>query len=317
MNRRKFLGSAAAGIAGLGAEAVRAGSNPKPGRIFGFTKVFQNLDFAAMAERVVRTGLDGVEFPVRPGGHVEPERVEEDLPKAVEAFKAAGLELGLMTSGINAVDAGQHTEKVLKTAKALGVRRYRMAYYKYDLSKPIRPQLDELRPRLAELAALNKELGMQALYQNHSGKNYVGGPIWDICDLLEPHPNSEVALAFDIGHATVEGGQSWPIQTRLAEPHLGIVYVKDFAWVGRKREQRELGKGNVDFSFFKMLEEMGYQGDFSLHVEYIHRGEKDAEDRAEAAYKRDLGILNKELGWWASPVADREIIRGGKPIGAR
>ena len=39
------------------------------------------------AELVAEVGWDGIECPVRSKGQVEPERVEEDLPKMVEALR--------------------------------------------------------------------------------------------------------------------------------------------------------------------------------------------------------------------------------------
>src|SRR6056297_1584369 len=99
-----------------------------------------------MARAIAAMGFDGIEGPVRPGGHVVPERVEEDLPKMIEALKSEGLDLTLMTSAINEVSEKQMTEKVLRTAAELGVKRFRMGYYRYDLARPIAPQLDEFRP---------------------------------------------------------------------------------------------------------------------------------------------------------------------------
>ena len=69
------------------------------------------------------------------------------------ALKRHGLELTIMTSGINEVSAEQHSESVLRTAAKLGVKRFRMHYFKYDLSKPIWPQLQEIRPKLRDLVA--------------------------------------------------------------------------------------------------------------------------------------------------------------------
>ena len=36
------------------------------------------------------------------------------------------------------------------------------------------------KPQLRDLAALNRELGLTALYQNHGGRSNVGGQIWDL-----------------------------------------------------------------------------------------------------------------------------------------
>jgi len=44
-----------------------------------------------------------------------------------------------------------------------------------------------------------------------------------------------IGICFDIGHATLEGGLSWPIQARLMEPYYVAVYLKDFRWKRRRK----------------------------------------------------------------------------------
>jgi len=46
----------------------------------------------------------------------------------------------------------------------------------YTADKSIPDQLKELRAELKDLAVLNRELGMQAGFQNHSGSNSIGAP---------------------------------------------------------------------------------------------------------------------------------------------
>src|SRR4051812_41865191 len=222
-SRRQFL---------KGATAVSALALAKPNSLLAkeqkvterkfcaFEKPLQFLNYDELAELLAETGFNGVEAAVRDGGHVLPEKVEEDLPRFVAALKKQGLEMTVLTSGINSVDS-PHAEKVLRIAAKLGVKRYRMNWYRYDLEKPILPQLDVIRPQLKKLAALNRELGLTALYQNHSGDKMVGAPLWDIYSLIKDFDPKEIALAYDIRHATVEGGLSWPIQFNLVKSHIG------------------------------------------------------------------------------------------------
>jgi sugar phosphate isomerase/epimerase len=242
--------------------------------------------------------MDGIEAPVRPKGHVEPERVEEDLPKLVEALKKHNLELTIMTSGINEVSAAQHTEKVLRTAKALGIARYRLSYWKYNLDQPIWPQVENLRASVKDLIVLSKEIGIQPLFQNHHGKDYVGAPVWDAAWLMRDYPAAEWAFAFDIMHASVEGGTSWPIEYQLVRERLGAAYFKDYQWTGGKASYAALGAGMAPGKeYAKKLKQSGYTGPVSLHVEYI----KDKLDNPAAvqeafdATKRDLAVLREWL----------------------
>ncbi|MDP1590743.1 MAG: hypothetical protein Q8M07_23515, partial [Prosthecobacter sp.] len=99
-----------------------------------FTKHLIGLGYDDIAGLAAEMGVDGIEAPIRPkAGHITPEQVVDELPKFVEALKKQNLEMMIMTSGINEVSAEQRTEEVLRTAAKLGVKRFRMNYFKYDL----------------------------------------------------------------------------------------------------------------------------------------------------------------------------------------
>jgi sugar phosphate isomerase/epimerase len=297
ITRRQFLSRTAFGLAGATQSASILRALEKPSQAAGhkfcaFEKPLQFLSYDELAELMAELGFNGIEATVRDKGHVLPARVEEDLPRLVEALKKRGLEITILTSDINSADS-PHAEKVLRTAAKLGIKRYRMLWYKYDLQKPIRPQLDAIRPKLKQLAALNRELGLSALYQNHSGANLVGAPLWDIYDLVKNFDPKEIGLAFDIRHATVEGGLSWPLQFKLVQSHVTSVFVKDFKWKGAKVESVPLGDGVVDRKFFSTLQQTNFTGPISLHVEYLD-GKKDKDLLAEA-FKKDLATLRAWL----------------------
>jgi sugar phosphate isomerase/epimerase len=163
--RRSFLQNAsllAGSLATTGLTTASA-AETRANKLCFFTKHLQGLSFDDIASLAVEMGVDGVESPIRPKGHIEPEKVADELPKYVEALKKQNLELTIMTSGINEVSAEQHTEAVLRTAAKLGVKRFRMNYYKYDLAKPIWPQLQEVKPKLKDLIQLCQEVGIQPL----------------------------------------------------------------------------------------------------------------------------------------------------------
>lgn len=294
IDRRVFLGGAMA-TAGAVAFSSRmaAAATPSANRpdLCAFIKFVQSLSYDEMAASIADIGFDGIESTVRNGGHVAPERVEDDLPKQMEAVKNHGLDITIMTTDVLGVDQPL-TEKVLRTGAGLGIKKYRMGFYRYDADRNIMKQLAELRPRVQELAALNRELGITAVYQNHCGAQYVGAPIWDMQYLLADIPVSEIGVAFDIRHATVEGGLAWPLHYDIMKPHVGAVFAKDFQWVGKKPEHVPLGEGRVDSKFFQMHEESGIDCPISLHVEYLKNG--DAQENL-AALRRDFGTLKQWL----------------------
>src|SRR5690606_6677759 len=96
MTRREWFATSASAALLL---ASRATAAPAPGRppVVVFSKHLQFLDYAELAREVKAIGLDGVDLSVRKGGHVLPENVATDLPKATETIRAAGLDVAMIT----------------------------------------------------------------------------------------------------------------------------------------------------------------------------------------------------------------------------
>ena len=297
MNRRQFLAATTAGIAVSKAAMSLAAIKPVRQPICAFTKPFNSLTFDQLADRMAEIGFDGIEAPIRPGGHIEPEQVPDELPKLVEALAKRNLEVTVLTSNIND-PRNPLTETVLSPAAKLGIRRYRMQYFKYDLDKSIRQQIENWKPQVRDLAAMNKELGITGLYQNHAGRNYVGAALWDLPLLLDGIDNDQVGVAYDIRHATVEGGTSWPVTFQMVRPHISTVYVKDFQWLESARPKNvPLGEGRIDGpEFVKLLRRSKYDGPISLHEEYLDHKDPQLVPRHLAALKKDLATLKKWLG---------------------
>jgi sugar phosphate isomerase/epimerase len=290
MSRRKFVAGTSAGLFCAAAQLEAA---PAEKRICAFDKPLLSLNDTEMADMMGTAGFGGVETSVRMGGRVSPKKVEDDLPRLRDALAKRGLEITIIATDIGAADQ-PGAELVLRTAARLGIRRYRMAWYKYNLNQPILPQLDVFAARLPALANLTRELGMTAIYQNHSGADTVGAPVWDMYQLFKDFDPHTMGIGFDIHHAMVEGGLCWPIQFKLVQSHLAAVYVKDFVWNGAEVKDVPLGEGRVDRKFFSMLRESGFDGTICLHVEYLE-GVKNRDVMAQA-YGRDLTTLRSWLG---------------------
>lgn len=293
--RRDFLcGSLAAGVTLMVGRSARAalrsiGRNP----VCAFIKFIQSLSYDELANAMADIGFDGIEATVRRGGYIEPTHAADELPKLAEALAKRNLRITIITTDVTR--AGDPlTEPVLRTATDLGIRMYRMGYYKYDLQQPVMAQLQAIGPILKELGELNREIGIQGVYQNHAGAESVGSVVWDMYSVIKDIPNDQVALAFDIRHAAVEAGQSWPAVYNAMRPRIAAVFVKDFDWKGRHDTHVPLGTGRVDRAFFSRLQADHFAGPISLHVEYLGEG-TTAENLA--ALKRDFGVLR---GWTES-----------------
>lgn len=306
--RRNFLGSLAlaGGAVGSGlmnparAEVPKSAFRPQEEKmtIHVFSKHLQFLDYQHTAEISAEIGFDGVDLAVRPKGHVLPENVETDLPRAVEAIKKAGLEAKIMTTAV--IDADDTTnETLLKTASEQGIRYYRCNWLKYGKKPDVVQAIPDFQKKLASLARLNERYGISAGYQNHAGAQYMGSPIWDIAYLLQEinHPN--LGSQYDIRHATVEGGLSWPLGLQFIHAHINTLVIKDFRWEkvnGKwKVYNTPLGEGMVDFpAFFQKVKEMNIRVPISVHFEY-EMPEKDESLSESEKVKKTVAVMKKDV----------------------
>ena len=119
---------------------------------------------------------------------------------------------------------------MLRAASKLGLKHYRLGFFRYREDRSIPDQLNDIKAQLRDVVALNKELGLCAGFQNHSGRDNVGAPVWDIYELIKDFDRQQIGVHFDIGHATIEGGNAWRTNTQLMTPLFSAVYVKDFTW---------------------------------------------------------------------------------------
>jgi sugar phosphate isomerase/epimerase len=306
MNRRTFLAAASAAAA-----AAPVDPTGKPLPVCAFSKHFQWTTVAEAAKMCAEIGYDGLDLTVRTGGHVLPERVADDLPKAVEAIRAAGLEAPMITAGI--VDADSpHAEAIIRTATKLGIHNYRWGGFRYDTAKAIAQQIAEFRAKSQALAALNKQYGACAMYHTHSGVGQFGASIWDIWMVLRDLDNQAVGVNLDIAHATVEGGLGgWINSTRLVLPMTRGIALKDFRW--EKNAQGRwgvhwcgFGQGMVNFKQFAgMVKAAGFRGPLQLHMEYDELGGADT-GRTTMTISRDefMRLMKRDMA------ACRELLKG-------
>jgi sugar phosphate isomerase/epimerase len=270
-----------------------------------FSKHLQFLNFKDMSAAAADVGFDGVELTVRKRGHVLPENVEKDLPKAISAIKESGLMADMIVTGIT--ELNPQTKAILETAASLGVKYYRMGYMRYPETGTIPEALEKFNRQMKELGELNKSLGIQGCYQNHSGL-HVGGNIWEVAEILEDTDKDSMGAQYDIRHAVAEGGRSWPNGIRLLKDRITTIVIKDFRWekIDGKWQiyNTPLGEGMVDFSaYFKILKEYGINVPVTIHFEYnlfgVEHGEtevaKDDRNKVYAAMKKDLRLVRH---WW-------------------
>jgi sugar phosphate isomerase/epimerase len=313
VSRRLFLETvgrttaAGALVAAAGDAALHARSSPAvlpPVAIF--SKLYQELklDFEQSAEVTAEAGYNGIDCAVRPKGEIEPERAADEMPRYAEALGKHGTKMLLLATGISGVDS-PHAHDILATAKKLGIRYYRLDFFPRKAGVAPEKQVTEIKAVLKELTALNRELGVCAVFENHSalgtkvgGKSnrggYVGGDLTELLNIVKDFDPDQLAVAFDIGHAIIEHGDEWRRHFDALKDHVRIVYVKD---AGRTSRFVPFGEGEIGKTdFFRLLIAMNYAAPLCIHIEYpwAPEGQKTRAGMIDTMKKSRLVVAR----WW-------------------
>ena len=273
-------------------------STTPPLNINLFSKHLQFLDYNDMSAAASEMGFDGLDLTVRKKGHVLPENVIEDLPKAVSAMKKHGLTPTMITT--NVWDAKNTiNQNVLKTASRLGFSHYRTNWLTYPEDRPIKESQALFGQQAKALELLNKKTGMIGGYQNHTGKN-VGAPIWDLLPILEATEGKFIGSQYDIRHAVIEGGESWELGLKCIKPYINSIVIKDVKWGRIKGKWKPIsvpmGEGMVDFKlYFSLLKKYNINVPISLHVEHDLGGAEKGKSSFTISEKEVLSRIKKDL----------------------
>lgn len=293
--RRQVLAGAALAAAASAAPAA------KPSLCL-FSKHLADLDYPELAKTLKSLGFPGVDLTVRPKGHVLPENVVRDLPRAHEALAKEGVSIPMISTGLLSND-DPAARPTLYTAAQLEIPFFKLGYYRYRNLANLVEEHRAVKPQLDSLAALAAHAKIQGGFHNHSGP-YLGSAVWDSWLLLEDVSPNAVGFYFDPCHATIEGGKAgWEISFHRVAPRLKMIACKDFFWekVGGKWQATmcPLGQGMVDYpKFFQKLAAANFTGPISLHAEYKVEGATASarHEKTLEAIARDYAYLKQEFG---------------------
>ena len=165
MNRKEFIGGVlSAALLPTASAGARTGAKPE---YHAFSRVFQFLkDPYRAADFLKACGYDGVEWTVRKGGFLEPDKVTAKTMKTLkDAADKAGIRADNIVVGfLRGDDAG--AEAIAAAAKEAGFRSFRGEYFRYDRAKTHRENFDAFRSGFDSLEALARKSGLKACYQN-------------------------------------------------------------------------------------------------------------------------------------------------------
>ncbi|MGJ8682305.1 sugar phosphate isomerase/epimerase family protein [Paraglaciecola sp.] len=264
-----------------------------------FSKHLQFLNYADMADAAANIGFTGVDLTVRPKGHVLPERVIDDLPKAVEGLKSADLTPNMMTTAITHADQ-KHTLDILQQAGMHGFEVYRMGYYRFPQNPNVPQLLKGLNKNLNQLAAVNQQAKIKGAYQNHAGANFVGAQVWDIWHMLDGIDSDHMGCQYDIRHASVEGAQSWPVTFNMLRKTINSLVLKDYKWQKQNGkwtlQNVPIGQGMVDFKhYFAVLKKLNIIVPVSVHFEYDLGGAEHGATKISGSSAQVFSAMKRDL----------------------
>jgi sugar phosphate isomerase/epimerase len=284
------------------ASPVRAGTGAASGGSRSycfFSKHLPDLNWTDLAAATIDMGFDGIDLTVRAKGHVAPERVAEDLPRALDAIRAKGTSVSMITTELTSA-SHPTANAIFAAAGKAGIKLAKVGYWKYAL-KDVRAEVAAMGSDLAGLAQVAKQHGVTIGIHNHQGN--IGASIWDIAPQVDKLDPQAIGYYFDPRHALMEGGGVvWKTATLLALPRMKMISVKDAFWEktpkGWVSMHCPMGEGMMDWPWFAAtIANSTFAGPISLHVEYKIPGATPEELRRNmmTAAKRDLEFTKRQF----------------------
>ena len=242
-----------------------------------FTKMVQKCSLEEVAAHAKALGFSGVDLTCRAEGHVLPENVKTDLPRAVEFFRQKGLEVPMISTGIT-TGTEDYTEETFDTAGKCGVKYLKLGYWWCSGFGKTMERFEQAKQGLDRIEELAKKSNTCAIIHIHSDNAINAIPAF-IQQLLAGRDGKHIGAYIDPGHMAVEGGgEGWMIGMDILAPYLKMVAVKNFAWFSRdagnytewKAKVAPLKDGTAPWpKVFEILKKIGYDGYLSIHSEYL------------------------------------------------
>ena len=263
-------------------------------RFVYFTKEMYQLSIPQIIEFLTSAGVDGADLAVRPRQPVNPENVETELPRAVQAFRAAGLIVGLVSAQTSLNDPDSDgARRLFEACGKAGVPAIKLGYFQY--TGGFDAAFADARKRLTGFAKLAEKTGVRACYHTHSG-TFLGANGSALRLLLQDFDPHHIGAYLDTGHLAVGGGP-FPLEVDMVRRWLTLVSIKDMVWQKAKDHWTPqvvpVEQGIVHWDeVARGLKEVAFDGTISLHGEYEVR---DLDHRRELA-KQELASLKKWFG---------------------
>jgi len=265
-----------------------------------FSKHWQELDVNGIIEKTTTIGADGLDLAVRPGHAVNPDNVRQALPDAVKTFRAAGLNVPMITTDAAFLDPdGPTAEPTAAALQEAGVPCAKLGYWRFKAGEtPYWDHVDTIRRALEGFEALGRKYGVKFCYHTHS--NYFGLNAASMMDLLAGRDPEYIGAYLDTGHLYY-CGEPFPMAIDIVGDYLSLVAFKDTGFRRQNPAEEELpdwkrailpaGHGVVNWSeVFRGLSSVGYDGACSCHCEFT----ADTPEQFTELQKREVAFLRAQ-----------------------
>jgi sugar phosphate isomerase/epimerase len=255
-----------------------------------FAKHLKSLSIAELAARGRWFGVDGYDFPIRPGYAVNPDNVATALRELARALRAEGLALPMCTGDHTLLDpADPFAERLMALLAENGVGLLKPGTWRFRPEMDYWAAVDAARRCLEGWARLAERHGVAVCLQTHSGP-WLGCNAAGLMHLLRGLDPRHIGAYLDCGHLALSG-EDFFMACNIVGPRFRILGVKDMKKArverdGRRPVQRmavPVGEGVVDFEdVFANAKRVGFDGPVTMHVEYA-----GSDEAGLAATQRD------------------------------
>lgn len=293
MDRRSFVVGSA--VAGLGLAAGVRAAEPPARPFVVFTKHLKELSVEQLIEAMKSIGADGVDLCVRPGYPVNPDNAAEALPKAAEAFRAAGLSIPMVTTPTDLTNASApYAEALFKACGEAQVPLVKLGYWAAP-SDAYWSVLEKMQADVRGFAELGRQWAVKPCLHTHSGNN-MGLNAAALMHVLRDFRPEEVGAYVDVGHLAV-CGESPALAFAMAAEWLAAIAVKDMdrAKTDKGTQVRSvvMGQGFVDWpQVMGWLVKHDFRGPLSFHCEFAAASTDALLEQA----KQDIAYLRGKRG---------------------
>ncbi|MBT6493736.1 MAG: sugar phosphate isomerase/epimerase [Planctomycetaceae bacterium] len=278
VKRRDFIRMAVASGMATTVSELPAKETPKSSpKVCTYTEHFQKLPIPQVCKVFKQIGVDGLDLTVRPGGHIDPKNVKEELPQAVKAAREQSLEIMMLTTGITAPD--RQAEEIVATCQKLGIDRIKLGYFPVGKFGNLAKRLDEARRQLDAIVKLTTKYDVRPCVHVHSG-NTIPSNGFMLHQLIREMPPDRIGAYLDSYHMTITGGNGgWRQAIDLLRPWISLVALKNFQWERGDRDDIGQQRWRTNYcrledgiapipEFVRTIHETGYRGFYTLHTEY-------------------------------------------------